>query len=291
MKRVLCVLLILALFINNATCAVFAHPKASDHDKELEKVLFEDGYSKYQSDEIKNNILALEYASYLTIDQFKGDGKDKYDELKALGKGSLPSFSEIDYSEYPSKEGGVLIGPNNHRKITHQGWDQDGKSKEVQNFWDKRKKVLLETVEGIFDFSFITWFGYDEKCKAFSGLVYYVHILGDYDEADNYKKLAPLYTLAGRKDGKDIITDLRGYIKTLFDDQQKSTHYKELMDGLDDIEKKVNPLVNSIGGVNTDDEFEEYHQYSVDLMGLLSKHIPKLLKKEDNSKKEFYPGK
>ena len=43
---------------------------------------------------------------------------------------------------------------------------------------------------------------FDPKCDSFCAVVYYTHILGDYDEADNYKKLALLIPLAGH-DGTD----------------------------------------------------------------------------------------
>ena len=89
-------------------------------------------------------------------------------------------------------------------------------------------------------------------------------------------------------DRNDMITALKGYVETLFPDQTKSKHYKDLMKGLDDISENAGKLVKSVGGVNSDEEFEEYHQYADDLMDLLIEHIPSLLKEEAFFKEVFY---
>lgn len=276
---------------------IFAHPEASEHDKELESVLFEEGYSKYQSDTIKNNVKALELASYLTIDQFGGNGEKQYETLKNMKMGDLPrKFSTIDYSYVPG-DTDKKVTPNTHRMYTHQGWDRNytSKNRETEKFWKTRRKILLGTVNSIFKFDNITFGRYGEKCNSFAGIVYYVHILGDYDEADNYKKIALLPDLAGRENTNsddrdyDIITALRGYIQILFADQKSSYEYKELMDGLDNISKGAGKIVQSVGGVNTDEKFEEYHQYSNEILELLKEYIPKLLKNEEFFSKVFYP--
>ena len=80
--KLVCTVCIIGSMLLATTITSFAHPQASDHNKELEAVLFEDGYSKYQSDEIKQYIQDMEYASYLTIDQFGGNGENQYNTLK-----------------------------------------------------------------------------------------------------------------------------------------------------------------------------------------------------------------
>lgn len=297
-RKVLALSLIACISILVSAIPIYAHPNASQHDSELEKVLFEDGYSKHQSDEIKNNIKALEYASYLTIDQFGGNGEEKYKELKKMKMGGLPrKFSTIDYNTVinnPDKK----INANTHRMYTHQGWDRvyTSKSKEANKFWSNRRKVLLGTVNSVFDFDNITLFGYSEKCNSLAGIIYYVHILGDYDEADKYTKISLLPDLAGRdnanEDDKDydMITSLKTYIEVLFEDQKSSTDYKELMDGLDEIGGEAGKIVQSVGGVNTDEEFTEYHQYADDILKLLIEYMPTLLKNEEFFAKVFYPA-
>lgn len=278
----------------SGTSLAYAHPTAREHNIELEKVLFEDGYSKYQSDKIKKYVTAIEYASYLTIDQFGGNGENDYNTLKKWKMGGLPlKFSSIDYSE-DLQGNGRQINANTHRRYTHQGWDREYETASVKKFWKARRNVLLGTINTIFDFGhFSSVIGYDEKCNSLSGIIYYVHILGDYEEADNYRKISMLQDLAGHEntDKNDMISSLKQYAEILFEkDQKSSVEYKALQRGLDDLSSKAGRIVQSVGGVNTDEEFEEYHQYAEDLLQLLMDNMPALLKREDFFKKVFYPN-
>lgn len=74
------------ILVTSTLITCYAHPTAEEHDKELEAVLFERGYSKHQ-EKIKDYVTAIEYASNLTIDQYGGSGKDKYRKLKQLRMG------------------------------------------------------------------------------------------------------------------------------------------------------------------------------------------------------------
>ena len=87
-----------------------------------------------------------------------------------------------------------------------------------------------------------------------------------------------------------MITALKSYTEILFEDQKTSNDYRDLMKELDVISKKAGKLVRSTGGVNTDEEFEEYRQYALDLMEVLQKYMPNLLKREEFFKKVFYPN-
>lgn len=100
----------------------YAHLHAEEHDADLFAVLFEEGYSKYQSEEIKNSINAINWAANLCIDQYGGSRKANYERLKQLGMDGLPwNFSAIDYSIDFDSRNGMQISPNTHRKYTHQG--------------------------------------------------------------------------------------------------------------------------------------------------------------------------
>lgn len=255
-------------------------------------MLFESGYSKYQSEKIRQYVTALEYASYLAIDQFGGNGEAYFNALKRWGMGGLPlKFTSIDYSE-DLRGTGRKINANTHRLYTHQGWDREFETATTRRFWTARRNVLLGTVNSIFGFRNLgSILGYDEKTNSLAGIIYYVHVLGDYIEADNYKKISILQDLAGHKntDQNDMITSLRRYVEILFPDQKTSQPYKDLMRGLDDLDRKAGKLVNSFGGINTDEEFQEYRGYSIDLLELLQDNIPKLLKNEEFFRKVFYP--
>ena len=127
------------ILVMSSLITCYAHPKAEEHDKELEAVLFERGYSKYQ-EKIKDYVAAIESASSLAIDQYGGTGEDKYRQLKKWGMGGLShTFDEIDYSEDLFGKG-TKINPNTHRMFTHQGWDIDYGNPKVNKFWKTRKK-------------------------------------------------------------------------------------------------------------------------------------------------------
>ena len=42
--------------------------------------------------------------------------------------------------------------------------------------------------------------------------------------------------------------------------------------------------------IDKDEEFQEYHQYALDLMELLQDHMPRLLKNEEFFRNVFYPN-
>lgn len=106
------------------------------------------------------------------------------------------------------------------------------------------------------------------------------------------KKVPILIPLAGHDgtDKYDIICQLKDSIEILFVDQKSTPEYTSLMKDLDSIQKKAGKLVRSVGGVNTDEEFEEYHQYANETMEALQKYVPKMLKNEKFFREVFYPG-
>lgn len=286
--------------IFNVPLTIFAHDNASEHNDELESVLFEKGYSKFKSTNIKNSIKYIEDASYITIDQFSQSldspkGKKTYNELKNAGM--LEWFSSFDDIDYNKNVLGKNVSGTNHRLHTHQGWQYESgtaKSQGIDVFIDKRRKVLLSTLNNILDFDDKSIFGgYSNKCNALAGIIYYVHILGDYDEALERKKISSinyLTDLSGRNDGNNLIDELIEYSKILFKSQSKSTTYKNLMDELEKEQKQASKLYKSSGGINTDDKFTEYCECANQVMETLQKYMPDLLKKESFFKKVFYPN-
>ena len=85
-----------------------------------------------------------------------------------------------------------------------------------------------------------------------------------------------------------MITSLKNYIEILFSNQKGNADYQDLIKGLEVIERSSAKLVNSTGGVSTDEEFEEYQGYSTEILDLLKKHIPKLFKNKEFFRKVFY---
>ena len=267
----------------------FAHQEASEHNKELEKVLLGDGYPKRVSVQVSNSITALEEASRLTIDQFGGNLQGSLDKLNAMTEPSISgipkSISDIDYSEQLDVDN-KLVTAKTHRKYTHQGWGQVYPLKRCENFWNTRRKLLLNTVNSVFDFGFgssITLFGYSDKCDSLCTIIYYVHILGDYDEADNYKKIILLAPIAGLKeedkqtknDPLGMIPELENAIEILFEDQD----YDKLIREMEKIYKKARKLEKK--EIDSDEKFLQYKECSDELMKVLQKYIPDLLKTQE----------
>lgn len=264
-----------------------AHQKASEHNQELEKVLLGEGYPKRINAKASNSITALEEASRLTIDQYEGNLQNSLDILNNMRtpriKGVPKDISEIDYSEQldiPGKK----VNANVHRKYTHQGWGRVYQTKRTKKFWDKRREVLLDTVNSVFNFgigSSITIFGYDKKCDSLCAIIYYVHLLGDYDEADSSKKITLLAPLAGIKeidkqtdeDALGMIPELEAAIEVLFEGED----YDGLIKELERIYKKARKLEPTV----SEEEFDEYKKCSEEIMKALQKEMPDLLKTQE----------
>lgn len=300
MRRLRCLAILLAcwiivLFPEN----VSAYPTAAEHNNLLHKILFEQGYSIYQSDEIKKSITAIDKASQLSIDQFGGKNEEDFDYLKSTETAGgvirgLPwKFSDIDYSKsLPGKE--KAISANTHHRYTHQGWGRTFDNSEVDKFLKKRRKVLTATVNSVFDFgAFANFTGGGEKCDSMCALVYYAHILGDYDGADNVNKITNfMIPLAGSSEGWDIISKLKENMAILFDDikddSKYTQYYNDMMNELNKIDDEASAIVRS-GGPNSDN-FSEYHQDAIETKDVLIKYVPELLKGEKFFAKVFYPN-
>ena len=284
-----CILLVIILCFFMGAHSTEAHLKAEDHNRELEAVLF----GRRSISGIKDDVKLIEYASALCIDQYGGKGEAKFQELQNNWILGLPlMFSSIDY-ETDLIDKRTRIGPNTHRKFTHQGWDRDHEDDSVNKFLSNRENILRATINKVFDFGVTsTPLGYDERCESLCALIYYVHILGDYEEANKYSKLSLLIPLAG---GKDTFTDKQGnkykwtiisqlerYLPILFSDKHDDGNYTSMMEDISDLEKEADQLAGSPGSINTDEKFQEYHGYADRLLTeILEKYIPTLLRDED----------
>ena len=287
-------LLVIVLCLYSAM-PVFAHDR-KEHDEDLEYVLF--GEKDYKSTHplAADKINALEDAVYLCVDQFNGSGKDALQNLQTEGIADIPdSIDDIDFKSNSA-----------HRYYTHRGWDITYDKKLDKAHWSVRKKILVNTVDKeLFseNRSFISKipvlssiFAKKElredrqKCVSLSTLIYYVHIIGDHNEAEKYTALANIYPLTSLndRDNPGIIPDLIQNCSILFDDQKDSYVYDNFMQELEDIESKSDKLTSSKGGINTEVKFKSYHQYADDLLELLATYIPGMLKKEDFFSQSFY---
>ena len=273
-----------------------------EHDRQIEYVLFGDKDYKTSHPDDKENISLLEDAVALALDQFNGSGEDLLKHLQNAKIPDLPkSINEFDISSNYS-----------HRQYTHRGWNvvYDEKS-----HWQERQKILRNTVKKVVFSSVETnldWFpwlsekvygknNYDLQSEAFCELLYCIHILGDHLEAEKYDALGYVNALSRPNDPNNpgIIPDLLRCIEKLFPTQGGSNQgggekvvgnhtYNALKNELEVLQQTSDGLVSSKGGVDTEEEFTEYHQCAQDLLETLASYIPMLLKEELFFRKTFY---
>ena len=274
-----------------AALTVTAHDNNSHHDRELEYVLF--GQENYKSTHpaISDSVQMLQDAAYLCLDQFNGEGKSDLEYLTKQGVSDIPSqIKEFDFT-----------GNYAHRNLTHRGWNV---SYEERAHWQLRQDILMNTIEKVF-FSDETSvlskipfaediFGnkdeHEEQIESMAVFIYCVHVLGDHLEAEKYNALGfvdPL-TRPNDSDNPGLIPDITDALKVLFQEQQDSYTYSALIQQLNSLENTSNRLVGDKGGVDTDEEFEEYHQCAEDLLEALAAYVPILLKKESYFHDVFY---
>ena len=273
-KRIVSIILISVLLVINITPASAFN--RNEHDRYMNDVLFKDFKNVENDVNIKDDIKALEAASYLTIDQYNGNGNNDLLMLNEYGVKSLPSsINEIDYSA------GAY-----HRRATHRGWDAESTgvyNTSDRNRWMIRKKILLNTADKMFNFN-----GNNSKKDSFCALIYYTHILGDRIADTKYYPNADIIELGGRMDKQDISHELVHHIEILFSDQKDTHKYNHVVSKLDSYNSKLSKLLKNNNGILSDDDFKLYHEYAKAIMDVLRWNVPEMLKEEDFFREKFY---
>ncbi len=293
-KRTLALLLFAIVLLSNLT-VVSAHESQVEHDKDLQAVLF--GADVFLSAEQRTKFQAIADAAALCIDQFSTNdtARSKEPEFNELKKriGFSLTFDDI---ELKKGRAGALVNvtAKTHRTYTHRGWNfpYGGTG---SNFWEARKKILFATVnKELFGKSpgilarvpFIGYYFADEEpcnkqCEAFCELVYYVHILGDYEKGkkDSIINLTttPLYRHED-PNNPALIQDIIALIPILFESQQWS--YPQLILELEQIEENASKLYEG-KGITTQEEADMCCEYAHQVLELLIQYIPNLLRNTD----------
>ena len=257
----------------------------ADHDDMLEEAIF--GRANVILGDETDSKLALESAVYLCLDQMGSNGQRDRETLVEYKVPNLPAIEEIDLSS-------IFYG--DHDGYTHRGWHYDYGDQEVlgekwEPRWQKRKRLLQNTVRTVFDFGFFEnvkmTFGIYEgtKCDAFAELLYYVHVLGDYQDAiqgsiksESYMiELAaiPYATANASEDNRDLYWDLSESLETLFKDEGHD--YERLAE---EIDARAN-RARSIGEVRNKTSAEAFRKNVASLRRCIKKYVPKLLRKSD----------
>jgi hypothetical protein len=173
-----------------------------------------------------------------------------------------------------------------HQRYTHRGWDfitypvNYGKNNyNFQDIWERRKGLLLSTVDRIFEFQENEMI----KKESFAALIYYTHILGDHIGNTSKNTLVNKMQLNGSRRGgnmarSDIIWELEYHIPHLFREQANAPEYKALMNYFEKNRVSNPPFVYS--NTISDDDFKKLQKLTGEVLDELIKNIPALLKKE-----------
>lgn len=220
MKRVVALLLVVVLCLGCLGVAG-AHDSMEEHWADLERCLF--GKELDKSKRV-GALRELELASALVLDQFNESDDWMLEELNQFGIPGIP-HSIDDFNLHTS--------PNVHQRYTHKGWNHNYGKEDLAK-WSVRKNLLLQTTDNIFDFraSSSTWFGSifrtenKKQHESFAMLLYYVHILGDLEEATDYKRMNGLFIPLGHahpsSNNRDLLFDLEECLTILFEQQTNS---------------------------------------------------------------------
>ena len=306
MRRI--VALLLALCLSTALIIPVNAYGAKEHNKLIESILFgNSNYSKSIPEEIGNQLLALEYATTICLDQFQGNYSN---ELKFLNDrkihGIIESINKIDFG-----------GDSHHRQYTHKGWSWDYSSDDKAH-WELRKTLLLQTTNDVFDFSKragewkILWFtkdyGYTDQCESFSAFLYYLHILGEYEKMSkdlsdpaNTRKdftqitedIIPLAKMFPTDLSPDVFWELERHLPIIFATQKESGSrvYGDMMQDIQILaaEARAFALDNNDFYEPRADAVAAYCQYADELIEILKTSVPGLLEKGEYFAKVFYP--
>ena len=312
----LCATALTVVTIPLAPTSAFAFSKPG-HDNLIQGVLF--GWTKRTADTEKTSeknrrpygpqddsslekLDLLENATALCLDQFNGNDEGLLGELQSEKIRGVPSsIADID----------LQTNGKDHRYFTHMGWHYDyekdgieGKTKDECAEWNvrwiKRKAILVNTVDSVFNFGAIdtikTWVPFipndGTKADAFAELLYVIHVIGDYEhginkllkdndnisiaENRNYKlKVIGINLVNLNENGSSrcLFDDLNESLAALVD--TSSTDYAKLADELDLLTRKA----RRIGSVTSKEKADEFKSAIVDLEDCLANYVPKLLSK------------
>jgi hypothetical protein len=219
------------------------------------------------SDENKRmGISAIIYAVYIALDETERGrnlASRASNEIKKIGI-HVPELDEI-----LTPGSGSL-----HHKYTHQGWTYDyrnlpneypDKSREYQKKWERRKNILLDTLDKTLTFSLFDKLS--GKVDSLGAILYYSHVLADlrYNSTSNPEMN---YLPQTSKIGEELIYSL----ERLFGKPQPGS----------ELEKLVNDIKNSqrVGLANSGGDLYPYAIAAENMINSLNKYFPTILEKE-----------
>ena len=275
MKKYLASLLCVALIVFAMPMQLNAYER-KEHDEIMLTILFRKFSYACNNADVQDELDVLKSACYLAIDQFNSSGQKDLDILKNYKVKKLPDKVE---------QIGYKASGRNHRDFTHRGWNFSYTG-EMAELWPKRQNVLRRAVAQVFNLKVD-----DPQTESFCELLYYIHIIGDHEDDESYMiSNGRKIDVGGRHDNEDIIHKLLELFEVLFNDQRDSHKYRGLTANLQSIDSELSKLINSEGGINSDEKFQKHQELVKELIDILSLYIPEMLKKEPFFNDVFYKG-
>ena len=293
LRKILLCILFTATAIALLPGHAFAH-SGSEHNQELERVLFGDNGVQYanahknangkEGDAEGKAIYALEDAAYLCIDQY-GRRDEKGENCIAY----LRRYVGVGIPQRLHQINPAATGPL-HRSYTHQGWDhgysqnsENGQTLDAREHpekWAARKTILLNTADRVFSFTPLSmgWLvGHSEKCDSFCALIYYTHVLGDYLEDKTYTQFfegsnglkIPFAVPNPSDENPDIFWEIDKHLAVLFG-ENGGTLYRSLDQQLDTLANRARRLAGAKSGLTQEEAYAQGHEYAEELMALLT---------------------
>ena len=293
MKRRISGIILLSIFLSLACSPAFASDKP-EHDKLFEYIFFGQEDYKASRPDHKDAIGIIEYAAQLSIDQYEGNSSTY---LKFLQNGGyIKCMKKYKITGLPESVNEIDIhaSVDTHRNYTHMGWYCDklsdfididvNKNKEFLKIWNKRKDILRNTANAVFDFGWRIY-GYDQRCDSFCALVYYTHILEDYLHDDYNKSQYNGHKIlfasdTCNEDAHTLISEIIFYSKQIFiHKEQKHPEYDTFERKLRELNDNTYYLIGKDGSID-EDNYEKFHKNAEELEEILHENINYLLKKE-----------
>lgn len=285
MKKTLVFILII-VFLLSGTLVANGFPE-NVHNEHLTTLLF--GFKMLRN---RDAITMIEYASYLSLDQFNHHGSNKLDYLLTKGINGIPkNIDEINFTQN-----------SGHRTHTHRGWDYTlytgyQRNEDVAH-WKIRKTILLKTIEKVFGFKKSSIpilgieLGHEAQNESFAALVYYIHVIGDHiADYQNSQMLGSRYNMPGlmmpiaRKNADnnnpDILWELQKHAQVLFKSNANVKKLAQLNDQISSLRKSADTSYIDSAGLGS-------NKYAGRLLEILKNNLPSLLKNEDFFRNKFF---
>ncbi|MBQ6391921.1 MAG: hypothetical protein IJH60_00255, partial [Eubacterium sp.] len=150
---------------------------------------------------------------------------------------------------------------------------------------DEGGKSLLDVIFSLFKKKEVNPIN-EEKCESFAAVLYYIHILGDQLDSDEYDESFSIAPFIANGNSKVCIVDeMKSHFSILFASQTSSADYKGLMRGIKKYKKMAEEYMDpkiTPGGIYLSENYERFRENcEEEYLKMLMDYVPNLLREED----------